>query len=84
MIIEVGKLDLQSTFSGRCALTKYFENQAGAVDYLALEFFLKISLLNGRKRTVDDDEFSVRLVAGDPDPFDLTFANTGADGCAPS
>ena len=76
------QLDLQPALRGCRTLAKDLEDQARPVDDLALELFLEVALLDRRKRTVDNDQLGVRLVAGHADALDLPFTEQGggADG----
>src|SRR5690606_24667640 len=73
LIIEVRELDLQAAFRGGRALAENFEDQAGAIDYLALELFLEVALLDRRQRAVDDDQFGRVLLAGSRYALDLAM-----------
>ena len=51
------KFDLQPSLGGCRSLAEDLEDQASPVDDLALELFLKVTLLDCRQRAVDDDQF---------------------------
>ena len=74
----MGQLDLQPPFSGCRAFAEDFQDQPGPVDHLALQLLFEIALLDRRKRTVDDHQLGLALVAGDVDVLDLAFAEQGA------
>lgn len=74
LVIQMREFDLKTPFGGGGAFAKDFKNQAGTVDDLALQPIFEIALLDGRKRTVDDDQFGVGLVARNADTLDLTFS----------
>ena len=62
LIIKVREFNLQSTFGRAGAFAKDFQDQPGAVDYFDLELFLKIALLDGRQRAIDDDKFAQQVL----------------------
>ena len=74
----MGQLHLKATFRRGCALAKDLQDQAGAVDHLALQLFLKVALLDRGQRTVDDHQFGSLTVAGHGDVVDLALAEQGA------
>ena len=53
---ELRQLDLELTFEAACALRKDVENQAGAVQYAALQQRFEIPLLAGRQRMIEQDQ----------------------------
>ena len=57
------QLDLQLTLFGRCAQGEDFQNHAGAINDLGAPCLFKVTLLNGRKARVDDNQ--IRLVRFD-------------------
>ena len=61
LIIEMGEFDLQHAFGGARAAAEDFEDQAGAVDHLGLEFLLQIALLDRRERAIHHDEVDLVL-----------------------
>ena len=72
------QLDLKPTLGGSGALAEDFENQPGAVDHLALEFFLEIALLHRTERAIDNYQFGVLEIAGIRDPLNLALAEQRA------
>ena len=74
LIVKMRQLHLQAPFGSRCAFAENFKDQPGAVDHLALQLLLKIALLDGGQRAVDDDQSSVFQIAGNIDVLDLPFA----------
>ncbi len=62
LIVEMGQFDLQPPF-GRCGpLAEDFEDQAGAVDDLALGFVLQRLLLDRSQRGIDHQQFRVMFL----------------------
>src|SRR5690606_28724474 len=74
LIVEVCKFHLQAAFRSRGTLAEYFQNETRPVDHLAFEAIFQITLLNGGKRTINDEKFGIFLRAGGRNSFDLAFA----------
>src|SRR6185369_7747050 len=74
LIVEMGQLDLKPALRGRRALPKDLEDQAGAVDHLALGFVFQRLLLDRAERGVDDEQGDVMLLGELGDFLDLTLA----------
>ena len=77
LVVEVRQLDLEAALGGRCTLPENLQDQARPVDHLALELFLKRTLLNGRKCAVDDDQFGFGQFGIGADLFDLPRPEQG-------
>ncbi len=77
LIVEMSELDLKPAFRRRRPLAENLENEAGPVDDLGLGRGLEILLLDGRDRSVDDDQlrFVARHRLGDR--FNLSGAEKG-------
>src|SRR6185369_478398 len=52
LVIKVGQFNLEPAFRRRRPFAKDLQDQAGAVDHLALELFLKVALLDRGERAV--------------------------------
>ena len=74
---KVRQFDLEAAFGGGCTLPENLQDQARPVDHLALELFLKRTLLNGRKCAVDDDQFGFGQFGIGADLFDLPRPEQG-------
>jgi hypothetical protein len=77
LIGERGKLDLQLTFLGAGPLAEDLEDQAGAVDDLALPGPLQVALLDRRQRRIDDGDLDRRLGDDVAELLDGTAADQG-------
>ena len=78
LIRQRRQFDLQPPLMGAGALTKDFENQAGAVDNLGLPAAFQIALLYRRERPVDDDKTNRVLGNQFPQFLDIAAAEQGA------
>src|SRR5690349_9359395 len=58
----MGEFDLQRPLPRGGAAAEDFENEAGAVKHLGAPLLLEVSLLDGRKLGVDDNQFGFRLL----------------------
>src|SRR5690606_29726076 len=58
-VIELRELHLQLAFVGLRALREDVEDQAGPVQYTALEESLEVAFLAGRRRVIEDDNVGV-------------------------
>jgi len=74
LIVEMREFDLQAPFGSRCTLAEDLQNQAGAIYDLALELLFQIALLDRRKRTIDNDQLSLVLLAGHGNILNLPLA----------
>lgn len=68
------ELNLEATFGCRSTLAEDLENKSSAVNDLALQLVLEVSLLDRRQGAIDDYEFGIRLVAGHGNTVNLTLA----------
>ena len=66
----MGQLHLQGAFGGARPAAKNFEDEAGAVDDLAVEGLFEVALLRRGERAVHHDEV---------DPLGLHFSGYGFD-----
>src|SRR5690606_4396008 len=62
LVAERGELDLQLAFPGAGALAEDLQDQAGAVDDLAVEALLQVALLHRGQLAVDDDDLDLALL----------------------
>ena len=72
LIDEMGELDLEAPFPRPRAPAENLENQTGTVEDLGIPRGLKVALLDGRERMIDDDEHGL-LGTHEPGEF-LDFA----------
>jgi hypothetical protein len=74
LIIKMGQFNLKPPLSRAGAFAKYFKDQAGAINNLALQTFFKVALLYRGERAIDDNQICFTQDAGCFDIGNLTFA----------
>src|SRR6185437_8647738 len=77
LIAECGKLHLELAFAGAGAGAENLEDEAGAVDDLALPLPFEIALLHRRHRRVDDRDGDLLLLHGAGIDLDRAAADQG-------
>jgi len=77
-VLELGELDLKFAFFGAGPLGENVQDERGAVQDLAVEYFFEVATLSGREFVVEDNSVDV-LFATVPSEL-VGFA--GADECA--
>lgn len=71
LVVQMRKIDLQRAFLCGGAAAEDFENQARAVDDLAIPLLFEIALLHRGQRMIDDHQAGIGLVEKMADFFDL-------------
>jgi len=81
LIVEVRQFNLQPPFRGCRPFAEDFEDEAGAVDDLALGLLFQGFLLDGAEGRIDDKQFRFMTFSEFCNLFDLAFAEQtcGAD-----
>ena len=77
LIVQPRQLDLQTAFLGAGAAAEYLEDQAGAVDDLAVPGLFQIPLLHRRQGVVDDHRLGFRGADQGGQLIDLAGAEQG-------
>ena len=74
LIVEMGKLDLQPPFRGRCPFSENLEDQACAVDDLGPDLLFQRLLLHRSQRGIDNKQAGLVALGHACNLLDLTFA----------
>jgi hypothetical protein len=77
LVVEAGQLDLETALLGAGAAAEDLQDQAGAVDDLALPGFFQIALLNRCQGVVDDGGLRLRGADQGGEFLDLAGAEQG-------
>ena len=68
------QFDLQPALGSCCPFAENLQDQPGTVDHLSRQLVFEVALLDRGQRTVDNDQFGLVLLAGNPDVVDLACA----------
>lgn len=74
-VLELRKFDLQLAFAGAGALGKDIEDQRGAIENFAVEYFLEITALRGGEFVIENDGIDISAMAEAGKFVGLAFAD---------
>jgi len=77
-VLELGQLNLQTTFVGLGPLGEYVQNNGGTIEHLYVKQLLEVTELCRRQFVIDDDQVVFERLLEGNDFFDLAFADVGS------